>query len=229
MEEKNQYNILVVDDEQDLLDILQFNLIKAGFKVDTATSAEEALQMDLKQYNLFLLDIMMEGMSGRDLAKKIRDNELTKYIPVIFLTALGGENEKISGLEIGADYYIAKPFNIKEVILRINAVLRRTYSGMLKNSKIAFKDLVLNGNKMEAFIGNNQIELTKTEFQILWMLMENKGNIISRKDILNEIWTTEVYVVDRVVDVNVARIRKKIGEYANLIHTRTGVGYYFGE
>lgn len=229
MEEKNQYNILVVDDEQDLLDILQFNLIKAGFKVDTATSAEEALQMDLKQYNLFLLDIMMEGMSGRDLAKKIRDNELTKDIPVIFLTALGGENEKISGLEIGADDYIAKPFNIKEVILRINAVLRRTYSGMLKNSKIAFKDLVLNGNKMEAFIGNNQIELTKTEFQILWMLMENKGNIISRKDILNEIWTTEVYVVDRVVDVNVARIRKKIGEYANLIHTRTGVGYYFGE
>ena len=227
MEEKNQYNILVVDDEQDLLDILQFNLIKAGFKVDTATSAEEALQMDLKQYNLFLLDIMMEGMSGRDLAKKIRDNELTKDIPVIFLTALGGENEKISGLEIGADDYIAKPFNIKEVILRINAVLRRTYSGMLKNSKIAFKDLVLNGNKMEAFIGNNQIELTKTEFQILWMLMENKGNIISRKDILNEIWTTEVYVVDRVVDVNVARIRKKIGEYANLIHTRTGVGYYF--
>lgn len=229
MEEKNQYNILVVDDEQDLLDILQFNLIKAGFKVYTATSAEEALQMDLKQYNLFLLDIMMEGMSGRDLAKKIRDNELTKDIPVIFLTALGGENEKISGLEIGADDYIAKPFNIKEVILRINAVLRRTYSGMLKNSKIAFKDLVLNGNKMEAFIGNNQIELTKTEFQILWMLMENKGNIISRKDILNEIWTTEVYVVDRVVDVNVARIRKKIGEYANLIHTRTGVGYYFGE
>lgn len=229
MEEKNQYNILVVDDEQDLLDILQFNLIKAGFKVDTATSAEEALQMDLKQYNLFLLDIMMEGMSGRDLAKKIRDNELTKDIPVIFLTALGGENEKISGLEIGADDYIAKPFNIKEVILRINAVLRRTYSGMLKNSKIAFKDLVLNGNKMEAFIGNNQIELTKTEFQILWMLMENKGNIISHKDILNEIWTTEVYVVDRVVDVNVARIRKKIGEYANLIHTRTGVGYYFGE
>lgn len=132
-------------------------------------------------------------------------------------------------MEIGADDYIAKPFNIKEVILRINAVLRRTYSGMLKNSKIAFKDLVLNGNKMEAFIGNNQIELTKTEFQILWMLMENKGNIISRKDILNEIWTTEVYVVDRVVDVNVARIRKKIGEYANLIHTRTGVGYYFGE
>ena len=220
------YKILVVDDEEDLCEILKFNLEVEGFDVDTANSAEEALQMNLIDYNLLLLDVMMGEMNGFKMASLLQKNEKLKHIPFIFLTAKDTENDKLMGFNIGADDYISKPFSIREVIARVKAVLRRRGEKEAP-AILQFENLHIDPIKKRAFIENTELPLTKKEFEILSLLLSHPGQVFSREEILSKIWTDEVYVLDRTIDVNITRLRKKIGEYGKRIVTRLGYGYCF--
>ena len=220
------YKILVVDDEEDLCEILKFNLEVEGYEVDTANSAEEALQMNLSDYNLLLRDVMMGEMNGFKMASLLRKNEKLKHIPIIFLTAKDTEDDKLMGFNIGADDYISKPFSIREVIARVKAVLRRS-SEKETPEILQFENLYIDPTKKRAFIDQNELPLTKKEFEILSLLLSHPGQVFSREEILSKIWTDEVYVLDRTIDVNITRLRKKIGEYGKHIVTRLGYGYCF--
>lgn len=220
------YKILVVDDEEDLCEILKFNLEVEGYEVDTANSAEEALQMNLSDYNLLLLDVMMGEMNGFKMASLLRKNEKLKHIPIIFLTAKDTEDDKLMGFNIGADDYISKPFSIREVIARVKAVLRRS-SEKETPEILQFENLYIDPTKKRAFIDQNELPLTKKEFEILSLLLSHPGQVFSREEILSKIWTDEVYVLDRTIDVNITRLRKKIGEYGKHIVTWLGYGYCF--
>ena len=220
------YKILVVDDEEDLCEILKFNLEAEGYEVDTANSAEEALQMHLADYNLLLLDVMMGEMNGFKMALLLRKNEKLKHIPIIFLTAKDTEDDKLMGFNIGADDYISKPFSIREVIARVKAVLRRSTEKETPEI-LQFERLYIDPVKKRAFIDQEELPLTKKEFEILSLLLSHPGQVFSREEILSKIWTDEVYVLDRTIDVNITRLRKKIGEYGKHIVTRLGYGYCF--
>lgn len=220
------YKILVVDDEEDLCEILKFNLEVEGYEVDTANSAEEALQMHLADYNLLLLDVMMGEMNGFKMASLLRKNEKLKHIPIIFLTAKDTEDDKLMGFNIGADDYISKPFSIREVIARVKAVLRRSAEKETPEI-LQFERLYIDPVKKRAFIDQEELSLTKKEFEILSLLLSHPGQVFSREEILSKIWTDEVYVLDRTIDVNITRLRKKIGEYGKHIVTRLGYGYCF--
>lgn len=220
------YKILVVDDEEDLCEILKFNLGVEGYEVDTANSAEEALQMHLADYNLLLLDVMMGEMNGFKMASLLRKNEKLKHIPIIFLTAKDTEDDKLMGFNIGADDYISKPFSIREVIARVKAVLRRSAEKETPEI-LQFEHLYIDPVKKRAFINQEKLPLTKKEFEILSLLLSHPGQVFSREEILSKIWTDEVYVLDRTIDVNITRLRKKIGEYGKHIVTRLGYGYCF--
>ena len=224
----NEYRILVVDDEDDLCEILKFNLEMEGYKVDTANSAEEALKLDLTQYNLLLLDVMMGEISGFKMARMLKANKDTVNIPIIFITAKDTENDTITGFNLGADDYISKPFSLREVIMRVKAVLRRTANLKRKESEeLQYKGLVINVPQKKVTIEGEEISLTKKEFEILSLLLQNAGRVFSREDILSKVWNDEVYVLDRTIDVNITRLRKKIGEYGKNIVTRLGYGYCF--
>ncbi|WP_300728546.1 response regulator transcription factor [uncultured Bacteroides sp.] len=224
----NEYRILVVDDEDDLCEILKFNLEMEGYRVDTANSAEEALKLDLTQYNLLLLDVMMGEISGFKMARMMKNNKDTANIPIIFITAKDTENDTITGFNLGADDYISKPFSLREVIMRVKAVLRRTASVQVKeDEKLQYKGLVINVPQKKVTIDGNETSLTKKEFEILLLLLQNQGRVFSREDILAKVWNDEVYVLDRTIDVNITRLRKKIGEYGKYIVTRLGYGYCF--
>lgn len=227
----NEYRILVVDDEEDLCEILKFNLENENYIVDVAYSAEEALSYDLTKYNLILLDVMMGEISGFKMANIMKKNKDTANIPIIFVTAKDTENDVCTGLNIGADDYISKPYSIREVILRIKAVLRRTGTEPQHNTsnQIVFETLVINVDRKQVEIDGQAIQLTKKEFEILLILVENKGKVFSREDILARVWKDEVYVLDRTVDVNITRLRKKIGQYGKYITTRMGYGYCFDD
>ena len=229
MEEKNK-RILVVDDEQDLCEILSFNLETEGYHVDTANSAEEALEMDVPSYHLLLLDVMMGGMSGFQMAKKLKENPVTANIPIIFLTARDTENDTVTGFNLGADDYISKPFSIREVMVRIRAVLRRTaeQNGTAEEpTTIGYQGLLLNLDKKTVSIDGENVPFTKTEFELLRLLLEEKGRVFSRQELIDRVWPKDVMVLDRTVDVNITRMRKKIGKFAKCIVTRLGFGYYF--
>ena len=221
--------ILAVDDEEDLCEILKFNLEIEGYEVDTASSAEEALKLDLSSYQLILLDVMMGEISGFKMANILRKNEKTINIPIIFLTAKDTENDMLTGFNLGADDYISKPFSLREVIARVKAVLRRTNeSNSAKTADVlTFGTLTLDTKRIKATIDGNEVTLTKKEFEILKLLLENKGNVFSREEILSRIWKDESYVLDRTIDVNITRLRKKIGPYGKNIVTRLGFGYCF--
>jgi len=226
----NDYRILVVDDEEDLCEILKFNLENEGYQVDTANSAEEALRMDLTRYHLLLLDVMMGEISGFRMANMMKKNKDTAHIPIIFVTAKDTENDTVTGFNLGADDYISKPFSIREVQVRVKAVLRRTTSltsSQKSGDKLEYKGLVIDTGKKKVSINNTEIALTKKEFEILVLLLQNKGKVFSREDILDKVWQKEVYVLDRTIDVNITRLRKKIGEYGKRIVTRLGYGYCF--
>ena len=227
----NPYKILVVDDEEDLCEILQFNLETEGYKVDVAYSAEEALTKDISQYNLLLLDVMMDEMSGFKMARLLKDNPKTKNIPVIFLTAKDTENDRITGFNIGADDYISKPFSIREVLARVKAVLRRmeTSTGQASVNELRHENLVMNLNNKKVTLDGSEISFTKKEFEILKLLLENKNRVFTREEILSRVWSDEVIVLDRTIDVNITRLRKKIGKYGKQIITRLGYGYCFEE
>ncbi len=222
-------NILVVDDEQDLCEILKFNLETEGYAADTANSAEEALEMGVEKYDLLLLDVMMGGMSGFALARKLKENPATQQIPIIFLTAKDTENDTVTGFNLGADDYISKPFSIREVMVRVRAVLRRTAEkgGHQQTNVINYQGLELNLDKKTVSIDGEDIPFTKTEFEILHLLLDERGRVFSRQELIDRIWPKDVFVLDRTVDVNITRLRKKIGRFSKCIVTRLGFGYYF--
>lgn len=225
----NNYRILVVDDEQDLCEILKFNLETDGYTVEMANSAEEALDMNIESFNLLLLDVMMGGMSGFALAKQLKAEPATKDIPIIFLTARDTENDTVTGFNLGADDYISKPFSIREVLVRVRAVLRRTaeHNGVPQSNVISYQGLELNLDKKTVSIDGEDIPFTKTEFEILHLLLDEKGRVFSRQELIDRIWPKDVLVLDRTVDVNITRLRKKIGRFSKCIVTRLGFGYYF--
>ncbi|WP_278856875.1 response regulator transcription factor [Leyella stercorea] len=222
-------HILVVDDEQDLCEILKFNLETEGYNVETANSAEEALEMGIEKSDLLLLDVMMGGMSGFALAKRLKENPLTAGIPIIFLTAKDTENDTVTGFNLGADDYISKPFSIREVMVRVRAVLRRTKEkeGVQPSNIVSYQGLVLNLDKKSVSIDGEDIPFTKTEFEILHLLLDERGRVFSRQELIDRIWPKDVLVLDRTVDVNITRLRKKIGRFSKCIVTRLGFGYYF--
>lgn len=229
MDEKDS-RILVVDDELDLCEILKFNLETEGYQVETANSAEEALEKDIASYNLLLLDVMMGGMSGFQLAKQLKNSEVTAHIPIIFLTARDTENDTVTGFNLGADDYISKPFSIREVMVRVRAVLRRTASrleGAEEPAVISYQGLLLNLDKKSVSVDGKDVPFTKTEFELLRLLLEERGRVFSRQELIDRVWPKDVLVLDRTVDVNITRMRKKIGKFAKCIVTRLGFGYYF--
>lgn len=227
MEHKNR--ILVVDDEQDLLEILKFNLETEGYEVSTACSAEEALTLNVCSFDLLLLDVMMGGMSGFAMAKRLKTDPTTAHIPIIFLTARDTENDTVTGFNLGADDYISKPFSIREVLVRVRAVLRRTASPSEQQAPqvIHYQGIEMNLGKKTVSIDGEEIPFTKTEFELLHLLLEERGRVFSRQELIDRIWPKDVLVLDRTVDVNITRLRKKIGRFSKCIVTRLGFGYYF--
>ncbi len=225
--------ILVVDDEQDICEILRFNLETEGYEVETTNSAEEALQLPLQDYDMLLLDVMMGEMSGFQLARQLRSQPATQHLPIIFITALDNENNVIKGLNIGADDYIAKPLSVREVKARVTAVLRRTTPRQQKTqtyrSDIAYETLLVDTDKKAVYIDNEEVSLTKLEFALLCMLLKHPGKVYTREQILDKIWPEDAFVMDRTVDVNITRLRKKIGRYGKHVKTRFGYGYTFEE
>ena len=226
-----KHRILVVDDEQDLCEILKFNLETEGYEVDTANSAEEAIVKDMPSYNLLLLDVMMGEMSGFAMAKKLKADERTCNVPIIFLTARDTENDTVTGFNLGADDYISKPFSIREVMVRIRAVLRRTAPQPEENERniLKYQGLELDLDKKTVSIEGKLVAFTKTEFELLHTLLDEKGRVFSRQELINRIWPSDVLVLDRTVDVNITRLRKKIGPFSKCIVTRLGFGYLFEE
>ena len=225
----NEYKILVVDDEEDICEILQFNLQLEGFKVDVAHSAEEAMTLKLKEYNLILLDVMMGKISGFRMMQLMRQNDYTAHIPIIFITARDTENDVVTGFNLGADDYISKPFSIKEVVLRVKAVARRTLevNTPSKINSVWVDGLELNIDNKSVTVDNENVPFTKKEFELLLVLMQNPNKVLSREDLLKMVWSDDVCVVPRTVDVNITRIRKKIGKYGARIVARQGFGYSF--
>ncbi|MDE6553095.1 MAG: response regulator transcription factor [Muribaculaceae bacterium] len=239
------YKILVVDDEPDLCEGLKLNLEIEGYEADTAYSAEEALEMDLTQYDLILLDVMMGKMSGFECARVIKRNPATANLPIIFCTAKNADDDMIAGLNLGADDYVTKPYNIRNILARIKSVLRRTErtgSGApvqgavaaaakaeeVKQKRIIKEEgLVIDLDQIVCTIDEVPVRMPRKEFELLSLFMSNPGKIFSREDILQKVWSDEVVVVNRVVDVNVTRLRAKIGKYGKLIVTRSGYGYGF--
>lgn len=227
---ENNYRILVVDDEQDLCEILKFNLETEGYQVETANSAEEALTMDIAGFDLLLLDVMMGDISGFSMAKTIKKEPATANIPIIFLTARDTENDTVTGFNLGADDYISKPFSIREVMVRVRAVLRRTAddgAAAVEQQLISYQGLEMNLSKKTVAIDGEDIPFTKTEFELLQLLLEERGRVFSRQELIDRIWPKDVLVLDRTVDVNITRLRKKIGRFSKCIVTRLGFGYYF--
>lgn len=225
--------ILVVDDEEALCDGLAFNLEAEGYSVDRAYSAEDALALNLGGYDLILLDIMMGEISGIQLARIMKSNPATASVPIIFCTAKDSEDDMIAGLDLGADDYIAKPYSLKAVLARIRSVLRRasaTGANAAGDSGIiSYKGLVLSARNRTCLVDGVEVRMPKKEFEILIRLLSNRGRVFSRADLLHDIWSDEVVVLDRVVDVNITRIRQKIGSYGKNIVTRSGYGYVFIE
>lgn len=219
--------ILIVDDEEDLCEILQYNLSNEGYQTEIANSAEDALKKPLENFDLILLDVMMGPMSGFKFADKLR-KELHLEIPVIFLTAKDTENDVLTGFSLGADDYISKPFSINELTARTKAVLKRSYADKVNNKSILqFNGIDLDTVRKRLIINEERVELTKKEYEILKVLLENQGKVFSREDLLMRIWGQDVIVTERTVDVNITRLRTKLGEFGASLRNKTGYGYFF--
>ena len=217
----------MVDDEQDLCEILLYNLKAAGYEAEAAYSGEMAMDKNPSQYDLLLLDVMMPGMSGFELAKRLKGDENTSRIPIIFLTAKDTEDDTLKGFGLGADDYVTKPFSVREVVARVKAVLARSLSNAIAENFISFEGLVLDLNKKTTMVDGESVNLTKTEFELLGLLLRHRGQVFSRQQTFDAIWPEDVVVSDRTVDVNITRMRKKIGRYSSCIVSRQGYGYMF--
>ncbi len=231
---KQPIRVSVVDDEEDLLEILSINLKSEGYEVQKFISGNQFLNEILNGKDLpdlVLLDIMMDGINGLDVCRKMRMDIRFQTIPVIFLTAKTGIKDKIQGLEWGGDDYITKPFNIKELLLRVKAVLKRIPKDMeigdIQNI-FTYKDLTVKRDSFLATLDDQSIKLTKTEFHLLLLFLENPGRFFPRQEIIDFIWTDDTYISERTVDVHIQRLRKKLKHCKTLISTYSGVGYgYF--
>lgn len=222
-----KHKILIVDDEESLCEILQFNLEVEGYEADVAYSAEQALEMHPERYSLILLDVMMGEMSGFKMARILKSNPGTAQVPVIFCTARDTEDDTVAGLNLGADDYIAKPFSIREVLARVRSVLRRTASSQTESEVIGYESLEMDLRRKSCTVDGEEVSLTKKEFEILSLMLSHRGVIFSREEILHRVWSDEVVVLDRTIDVNITRLRRKIGHYGEHIVTRLGYGYGF--
>jgi two-component system alkaline phosphatase synthesis response regulator PhoP len=218
--------ILIVDDEAGIREILQFNLENAGYEVDCASSAEEALEMLSPKHSLILLDVMMSGMSGFCMAEKLR-NEMHNAIPIIFLTAKTEQNDLLAGFSAGGDDYIPKPFSILEVIARVKAVLKRVERIAEKGNIVEIGGVKIDLQTKTVYVDGVSVQFSKKEFEVLSLLASHPGQIFSREDIIAELWKDAPYVLDRTVDVHIARIRSKLGVFKNYLTNRTGYGYVF--
>lgn len=223
---KHRGPILVVDDEEVNCMILKTNLSLAGYDVETALSAEEAMRLPLAGYSLILLDVMMDNMSGFEFARILRSHPETSSIPIIFCTAKDSEESVLEGYDNGADDYVRKPFSIKELVLRVKGVMRRCYD---EPGVINFDTLKINTIEKRCYIDEKEVVLTRTEFDLLFLLVSNHGVFFSRDEILDRIWSHDGIVLDRTVDVNINRLRRKIGCYGKNIVTKSGFGYGFEE
>lgn len=222
-----KHKILIVDDEESLCEILRFNLEVEGYEADVAYSAEQALEMHPERYSLILLDVMMGEMSGFKMARILKSNPETARVPVIFCTARDTEDDTVAGLNLGADDYIAKPFSIREVLARVRSVLRRTASPQTESEVIGYEGLEMDLRRKSCTVDGEEVSLTKKEFEILSLMLSHRGVIFSREEILHRVWSDEVVVLDRTIDVNITRLRRKIGRYGEHIVTRLGYGYGF--
>lgn len=220
--------ILVVDDETDIREILQFNLENAGYTVETAASAEEALKILGPEHGLILLDVMMGGMSGYKMAEHLR-KEKGNDIPIIFLTARTGQDDLLTGFNAGGDDYITKPFSIQEVVVRVRAVMKRLpkMEEPVNEDIVKAGDLMIDLEKKIVFIKGEKVVFSKKEFEVLSLLATHPGQIFSREDLISELWKDAPYVLERTVDVHIARIRSKLGECKNYLTNRSGYGYVF--
>lgn len=230
--------ILVIDDEESICEILKYNLLKEGYDAECVYSAEEALALDLANYSLFIVDIMMERLSGFDFVKRLKNAAATENTPVIFCSALDDEDDKVMGLNIGADDYITKPFVIGEVLARVRAVLRRShiaqqwaYNVSRSNYEpdITFRNLRINRNDKKCIINGEPINLTKTEYDLLLFFLTHRNRVYTRDEIIKQVWAGDIMVTPRAIDTNITRLRKKLGEYGQYIITRLGHGYGFKE
>lgn len=224
--------LLIVDDEETLCEVLKLNLENEGYDVDIAFSAEQALTYDLKSYSLILLDIMMGEISGIKMAKMLKADVSTANIPIIFCTARDTEDDMVMGLNLGADDYIMKPYTVRNVIARVKSVLRRTAG--YKNNAVAEKPNLLKVEGLHldlefkrCIVDGEEVKLARKEFELLAYLIQHRGKICSREQILSSVWSDEVVVLDRTIDVNITRLRSKIGVYGSYIVTRSGFGYGF--
>ena len=218
--------ILVVDDEKDLCEILEFNLSSEGFETSVAHSAEQALKLPLEEFDLILLDVMMGEMSGYKMADKIR-REMQLTLPIIFMTAKTAENDILTGFNVGGDDYIPKPFSKKEMVARIKAVLKRGKPKLKQTNVYKVEGLEVDANSKTVQIDDEPVSLTRKEFEIITLLLKHQGQYIGRNEILDRVWNDDVIVTERNVDVNIARLRKKIGKYGQYIKGKSGYGYAF--
>ena len=216
---------MIVDDEQDIREILSFNLENDGYEVDTAASGEEALEKLSPGHALILLDVMMGGMSGYRLAEKLRKDG--NNVPIIFLTAKDTENDMLTGFSVGGDDYISKPFSLKEVSARVKAVLKRKPETATTGDRMVIDDFVIDFRTKELTIGGVPVALTKTEFEILTLLATNPTRLFSRDEIIDRVWKDSPYITERTIDVHITRLRKKMGAHAAWISSRAGYGYRF--
>jgi|SRR5690554_312967 len=223
----NKQKILLVDDDENISEILGFNLKNEGFEVKTVASAEEALEETISEFQLILLDVMMGGMSGLKMAEKLRAQN--SYVPIIFLTAKDTENDMLTGFSVGGDDYIPKPFSVKEVIARVKAVLKRSQTNeviLSENGILNLGPIIIDFNLKEVGVKGEIISLTKTEFELLALLAQSPDTLFSREKIIRDVWNG-TYVNERTVDVHITRLRKKLGEYGDAITNRSGYGYRF--
>lgn len=224
----DKQTILVVDDEEDLLDLIEYNLKKEGFDVLKAEDGEEGIQMAREHSpNLILLDIMMPKMDGMEAVEVIRNDDVLKHLPIIFLTARGDEKTEVKGLNKGGDDYITKPISTTKLISRIKAVLRRFEETEEPTNRIKVHDLTIDRDRYIVSQEDEEFHLPRKEFELLYFLASKKGRVMDRQTLLNQVWGNDVYVVDRTVDVHVRKIREKLGD--EYIETVKGVGYRFKE
>ena len=224
---EGKQRILVVDDENDICEVIKLNLELNGYAVDTASTAEEALKKDLSQFSLLLLDVMMGEMSGYELTKKIREDNKFASLPIILCTAKDQESDVETGFLSGADDYIKKPFSMKELILRVQSLLRRCQNSQQQKNILSYQGLIIDRNMKSCEVDGVNVPLTKKEFDILELFLCSPEIIFSREEILDKVWEEDVLVIDRTIDVNINRLRKKLGEYGKNIITKSGYGYGF--
>lgn len=221
--------ILIVDDEEHILELIKFNLEKNGFEVLSSDNGEDCISiLESNSVDLLVLDLMLPGMDGIDVCKEIRKIDKLNNLPIIMLTAKGEETDRILGLELGADDYITKPFSVRELVARIKAVLRRTDTkGIDKQKILKLKGITLDTEKHEVTVDGNLVDLTLKEFELLKILIENRGKVLSRNTLLDDIWGFDYFGETRTVDVHIRHLRKKIGddETGEYIETIRGVGY----